>query len=145
MTVKDFLKRLKEAVGSKPWPTPDVLKDQVGIAFEAESRNRIRSRKLGEIDERSEWALKRELYAYGQALTGALGIPEIDRLAYDRVMEAVVREHNALQKKEKDERTALAHKKRAREAAAVPKGPASSGRIQTDHEGGFTLSQAFER
>ena len=145
MTAKEFLKKLKEAVGDKPWPAMDVLKDQIGIAFEAEARNRIKSRKLGEIDDNSSWAIKRELYAYGQALVGILGTPEIDKMAFDRIMEGVIAEHNVIQVKEKNLRTSLVHAKRADERARAPKEEKASGMVQSDHQGGFTLGQAFER
>jgi hypothetical protein len=145
VTAKDFLKKLKEAVGDKPWPTPDVLKDQLGIAFEAEARNRIKSRKLGEIDDRLSFAIKRELYAYGQALIGVLGVADIDRMLFDRVMDGVIKEHNAIQVEEKSARISLAHAKSAKELANAPKGPEASGMCQQDHEGGFTLGQAFGR
>jgi hypothetical protein len=144
MTAKEFLKLLKETVGEKPWPTPDVLRDQIGVAFEAEARNRIKMRKLGEIDERSSHAIKRELYAYGQALVGVLGVPEIERAAFDRVMDGVISRHNAIQVKEKQARIHLAHAKRAKESASAPRGPEASGMVQNNHEGGFTLGQAFE-
>lgn len=140
MTAKDFLKKLKEAVGDKPWPSSEVLKDQIGIAFEAEARNRIKSRKLGPIDERSAWAIKRELFAYGQALVGILGASVIDKMLFDRVMDGVILNHNAIQNKEKQERIALVKKKMAKERSAES-GPAIP--VEMGEGKAFTLGQAI--
>lgn len=143
MTAKEFLKMLKTAVGDKPWPSKETLRDQIGIAFRAEAINRIKSRKLGEIDDKSSSAVKRELYEYGKALIKLLEVPDIDRLLFDRVMDDVIKNHNAVQSKEKRERAGLASKKRALDSQNQPKEEGASAMCQTNHTGGFSLGEAL--
>lgn len=108
MKVKDFSRGLKEKYGAT-LPEAAVLKQLIGAAFESEVKSRIKSRKLGVVERRASWGLKKELFMYGKALAVSVSL-EIEQYEFDRIVDAVLEKHNKAVEDERKERMSKAVK-----------------------------------
>jgi hypothetical protein len=73
---------------------PTLMRHYVGVAFEMEARERIKTRFHGPVSNDALPTLCSELFAWSAGLVSAVDIPCIEQHHFDRIVEHVVAEHN---------------------------------------------------